>query len=198
MDTTLILASGSPRRVELLKQLGLQPQIRPADIDESCHRGERPQDYVERLAIAKAETVFARLAGSSAAVKTDLIVLGADTTVVCNDQVLGKPQDRAEALAMLQILSGSTHRVFTGTAIVTASGVESLVVATEVDFVSIPETVAESYWQSGEPLGKAGGYAIQGKAACFVKEIRGSYSNVVGLPLRETAELLGSAGVNIF
>lgn len=195
MEPTLILASGSPRRIELLQQLGLHVSVQPADTDESQLVGEMPYDYVERLAVTKAQTVFDAIGQSQ---KTTALVLGADTTVVCNEHMLGKPQNHADALAMLHMLSGSTHRVFTGTAIVSAAGVESIVVVTEVDFIDIPAAIAELYWQSGEPQGKAGAYAIQGKAACFVKEIRGSYSNVVGLPLCETASLLSAAGVNIF
>lgn len=185
--------------MELLQQIGLLADVRPADIDESALPGEIPRDYVQRLALTKAQTVFTSLAKPDAAIQqTTAVVLGADTTVVCNDRILGKPQDRRDALDMLQMLSGSTHRVFTGTAIVSDAGVESLVVVTEVDFASLTPEVAESYWQSGEPKGKAGAYAIQGRGACFVREIRGSYSNVVGLPLHETAELLRTAGVNIF
>ena len=199
MDPILVLASSSPRRFELLQQIGLLADVRPADIDESVLAAEMPREYVERLAVTKAQTVFDGLVKSDGSIQqTARVVLGADTTVVCNDRMLGKPQGRRDALDMLQMLSGSTHRVYTGTAIVSAAGVESVVVVTEVDFVHIPAAVAESYWQSGEPHGKAGGYAIQGKGACFVREIRGSYSNVVGLPLCETAKLLKTADFNVF
>lgn len=194
LPPTLILASASPRRLQLLQQLGLEARVQPADIDESLLHGEAAHAYVERLSAAKAKTVFERL---DTADKASHLVLGADTTVVCNGRILGKPQNRADALEMLQMLSGSTHRVITGTAIVNASLSESVVCVTEVDFIDIPPALLEAYWHCGEPQGKAGSYAIQGKGACFVKELRGSYSNVVGLPLYETAELLVRAGINI-
>ena len=194
LQPTLILASASPRRLQLLQQIGLDARVQPADLDESRLPGESPHAYVERLSAAKAKTVFKRL---DAVEKDSQVVLGADTTVVCKNRILGKPENRGEALEMLQLLSGSTHRVLTGAAIVNAERCKSVVCVTEVDFIDISPSLAEAYWHSGEPQGKAGGYAIQGKAACFVQEIRGSYSNVVGLPLYEVADLLEQAGFNI-
>lgn len=191
---SLILASASPRRLQLLQQLGLEARVQAADIDENLLPDEAPHAYVERLCAAKAVTVFDCL---DAAETATTVVLGADTTVVCKGRIMGKPQHREDALEMLQMLSGSTHRVITGTAIVSASLSKSVVCVTEVDFCDITPELAEAYWLSGEPQGKAGSYAIQGKAACFVQEIRGSYSNVVGLPLYETADLLVQAGINI-
>lgn len=193
--STLILASASPRRLQLLQQIGLDACVQPADIDESLLSGETPNAYVERLSAAKAKTVFDRLGATEQATQ---VVLGADTTVVCGSRILGKPESREDALEMLQMLSGSTHRVITGTAIVSDAFSKSVVCVTEVDFIDITPALAEAYWHSGEAQGKAGSYAIQGKAACFVQEIRGSYSNVVGLPLYETADLLEQSGINIF
>ena len=192
----LVLASASPRRVELLQQLGLQARVRPADIDESVLPGESPDAYVRRLAVSKAQVVADALV-ADADPDASLPVLAADTAVVVNDCILGKPVNKGDALRMLQMLSGSTHRVLTGTGIVAGRGPQSCVVSTAVTFRVLDPVEAEHYWQSGEPEGKAGAYAIQGIGAMFVRQLEGSYSNVVGLPLFEVAEMLTQAGVMV-
>jgi len=184
----LVLASASPRRRELLAILGVKFTVVPADIDEQVHAGESPEDYVCRMALTKAEAGLARSDGEPVG------VLGSDTTVVVDKCILGKPSCRAEALMMLAQLAGRQHRVLSAVALVDETGSETLLSTTEVSFRNISPAEAEAYWESGEPVDKAGGYAIQGLGACFVSEIRGSYSGVVGLPLFETAELLNQKG----
>lgn len=185
----LLLASRSPRRRALLAQIGVGFEPVTADVDESPRPGETPAALVERLARAKA------LAGLAAAAD-DRPVLGADTTVTLDGEVLGKPDDEAGALEMLARLSGRTHEVLTGVAVARGEAVEARTVATRVTLR--PSTPAErrAYWASGEPAGKAGAYAIQGLGAVLVARIEGSYSCVVGLPLAETAELLRAFGID--
>jgi len=183
----LILASASPRRKELLEQIGVQFSVHAMDIDESVLEDETPSAYVERLAREKASAAQVQF--------PDAVVLAADTTVTLGDQILGKPQSREDAVAMLNALSGQTHRVMTGVALSSAEGVFSRCVTTEVTFKPLPEELIERYVDTGEPMDKAGAYGIQGKAAVLVNDIRGSYSNVVGLPLAETAELLEAGQV---
>lgn len=180
----LVLASRSPRRIDLLGQLGLEPEVIPADIDETPHPGEKPVDYVERLARAKARAVFERVTPMAT-------VLGADTTVDIDGQILGQPVDAADARRMLKLLSGRTHRVHTAVAVVTAERESAQVVTSLVSFVAMTDELLEWYLATGESIGKAGSYAIQGHGAVLVESVRGSTSNVVGLPLRETAALLG-------
>lgn len=180
----LVLASRSPRRIELIASLGLEPDVVPADIDETPLPGENPVAYVERLAREKAATVFARVDRTST-------VLAADTTVDLDGQILGQPVDDADARRMLKLLSGRTHRVHTGVAVVSAGGDASTVVTSLVTFVAVTDELLEWYMATGESAGKAGSYAIQGHGAVLVQSVRGSSSNVVGLPLRETAMLLG-------
>ncbi len=186
----LILASASPRRKTLLAQIGVNVDVAPADIDEQQRLGESPEVYVSRLAKEKAEAGFMANDGRP--------VLGADTTVALDDQVLGKPTDLADAQRILGSLSGRRHRVITSVAIATAESLLSRTVTTEVEFNSITDEMILSYWQSGEPQDKAGAYGIQGLGAVFVKRIDGSYSSVVGLPLAETAELLAQIGVPVW
>jgi septum formation protein len=181
----LVLASASPRRRALLWQIGVPHRVAVADIDERPRPLEAPEDCVRRLALAKARQP--RDAG--------LPVLGADTAVVLDGDMLGKPRDRATALAMLARLSGRTHRVLTAVALVAANRHELALSASEVDFRALSTEECERYWASGEPRGKAGGYAIQGLGAVFVAALRGSYSGVMGLPLYETARLLAAEGV---
>ena len=181
----LVLASRSPRRRELLWQIGVPHQVAAADIDEQPLPGETPADCVQRLALAKARTVA----------PAGLPVLGADTAVVLDGQMLGKPADRAEGVAMLRRLSGRTHRVLTAVALVDGPGSRLAVSASEVEFRVLAEAECQRYWDSGEPRDKAGGYAIQGLGAVFISALRGSYSGVMGLPLFETAALLDAAGV---
>lgn len=191
--TPLFLASGSPRRRELLTQIGVPFQVVSASIDETPLPDECPAAYVERLARAKARAGREHLLGSS--VSAPFCVLGADTAVVLDDQILGKPVDEANALAMLMALSGREHEVLTAIAILAAERCETRVVRSRVSFRTISQQEAAQYWASGEPQDKAGGYAIQGLAAVFVAGLNGSYSGVVGLPVCETAELLGQFGI---
>ena len=191
--TSLYLASGSPRRRELLTQIGVPFQVVSASIDETPLSDECPAAYVERLARAKARAGREHLLGAS--VSAPFCVLGADTAVVLDDQILGKPVDEADALSMLMALSGREHEVLTAIAILAAERCETRVVRSRVSFRTISQQEAAQYWASGEPQDKAGGYAIQGLAAVFVAGLNGSYSGVVGLPVCETAELLGQFGI---
>ena len=184
----LFLASASPRRRELLTQIGVPFSLIAAAIDETPHPAENAEQYVQRLAREKA------LAGL-ALVGDDACVLGADTTVVLQDRVLGKPADRDEGLAMLAALSAGEHQVMTAIALASHDRCEVRLVSSRVRFRAITEDEAQRYWASGEPLDKAGGYAIQGWGAVFVSELHGSYSAVVGLPLCETAQLLDTFGL---
>lgn len=184
----LVLASSSPRRKELLAQIGLAFTVQPVDVDESILPGEDPAHYVERLARAKAEAGMAHWNDPEA------LVLGSDTTVVCDDSILSKPQSKEEGLSMLKQLSGRSHTVRTAVALAGQHGCYARLAVTEVHFRPLLEQEMLSYWETGEPKDKAGGYGIQGKGAVFVSAIYGSYSAVVGLPLQETAELLAEAG----
>ena len=179
----LVLASASPRRRDLLTQIGVRFVIQAADIDERQRKTESPFSYASRLALKKAEVGFGRQNGT-------LPVLGADTTVVCNGEILGKPESCAESLAMLQALSGSTHEVLSAVALTDGHQSEVRLAQTQVTFRIISADDCLKYWHSGEPKGKAGGYAIQGLGAVFVARLEGSYSGVVGLPLMETEALL--------
>ncbi|WP_462381491.1 Maf family protein [Pseudomonas sp. Marseille-QA0892] len=187
--TTLYLASASPRRRELLQQIGVRFEIRVADIDETPLRNEPADTYVARLAREKTSAVQAKLQAGS-------VVIGADTAVVADGQILGKPSNRADGLQMLERLSGREHEVLTAVAVHTGAGCNVRVVRTRVHFRHIAPAEREAYWATGEPVDKAGGYGIQGLAAIFVRYIEGSYSSVVGLPLCETAELLAQAGIS--
>ena len=182
-DTDLILASSSPRRAELLRQIGVRFTIHPADVDETQHLSETPEDYVQRLAREKAQTVAQQL------LETKLPVLGADTTVVLDNRIFSKPADKSEAIATLRALSGRSHRVLSAIAVVAEGRTELRLSETSVRFRNIKEQEYERYWSTGEPQGKAGAYAIQGLGAVFVEGITGSYSGVVGLPLLQTFEL---------
>lgn len=189
----LILASGSPRRRELLTQAGYLFDIEAADIDESLRPGETPAGYVERLAREKAQAVLARHAGRHTHAVADLLVLGADTTVVCDDHILAKPADAADAARMLRLLSGRTHQVLTGLAVATHSGTTTAVESTDVTFSAIPEDELAGYCATAEPLDKAGAYGIQGFAARWIPRIDGCYFNVMGLPIARTIALLHAA-----
>lgn len=185
----LYLASGSPRRRELLAQIGVAFLPLALDIDETAQPDERPAAYVERLARAKAQAGLARLEAA------DSVVLGADTAVVLDGRILGKPRDRADALATLAALSGREHEVLTAVALAADGRCESRVVASRVRFRVLADAEIAAYWETGEPVDKAGSYGIQGLAAVFVSALSGSYSAVVGLPLCETAELLAGFGI---
>jgi septum formation protein len=184
----LVLASASPRRLELLRQLGIVPdRVDPADIDETPMRDELPPAHVARLAEAKARIVQPRHPGA--------FILAADTVVACGRRILPKAEDEATARACLTLLSGRRHRVYGGVALVTPSGEIAIRrVVTQVAFKRLSKTELDAYLATGEWRGKAGGYAIQGCAAAFIPWIAGSYSNVVGLPLSETAQLLAGRG----
>lgn len=184
----LVLASASPRRHELLDAIGVDFDVEIADIDETPRQGETATDMVVRLAVGKAAAI---------PVEPDDIVIGADTAVVIGTQIFGKPQHEAEAIGMLERLSGRTHKVMTGVAVAAKDRVWTALSSTEVQFREIDPDEARRYWQTGEPRGKAGAYAIQGLGGLFVKAINGSYSGVVGLPVFETAELLREAGIEV-
>ena len=190
--TTLYLASRSPRRRELLAQLGLHPAQVSADVDETPRPGETAADYVRRLALAKARAGFEALPAEAV---RSAVVLGADTSVVVDGCILGKPRDRNEGLAMLERLSGREHQVLSAVALHDGQQADCRVQASRVRFRSLGAAEMERYWASGEPADKAGGYAIQGLGAVFVSDLRGSYSGVMGLPLFETAELLANFGI---
>lgn len=185
----LVLASASPRRAALLQQIGLPPDaVDPADIDEASLKRELPRQYVARIAGQKLDAVAGR--------HPDSIILAADTTVARGRRILPKAEDAATARACLDMLSGERHRVYGGVAICGPDGHRvSRVVMTAVLFKRLSRQEIDSYIASGEWEGKAGGYAIQGRAAAFVKQVSGSYSNVVGLPLFETAQMLQGMGM---
>lgn len=185
------LASQSPRRRELLAQIGVHWRLVAATVDETALAGESAFDYVARLARAKAEAGRASLDGTGAP------VLGADTAVVIDGAILGKPVDGADALAMLARLSGRVHEVYSAVALATAVGTDCRVSVSRVWFRELTAAQRRAYVASGEAAGKAGAYAIQGRAAAFVHRLEGSYSGVMGLPLCETAELLSAAGLSV-
>jgi septum formation protein len=211
----LVLASASPRRRELLTQAGFSFRIHPAHISEEPHPGEDPIAYVTRLAREKAQAVFDELTAASATLQEavsavpqeavsappqgkegqdgePLAVLGADTTVILDNHILGKPADAADAARMLRLLSGRTHRVITGVALVTASSAEAAAEVTAVSFLTLSDEEIAAYISTGEPMDKAGAYAIQGRAARWIPRIEGCYFNVVGLPIALVARLLES------
>lgn len=189
MRPLLYLASASPRRSALLRQIGVAHAVLVAAVDEAERPGETPEEYVERLALEKAR------ATSRLAHDPTTAVLAADTTVVLDGALLGKPCDRTDALAMLARLSGRTHRVLTAVALIARGAEQVRTSASEVRFRDIDADERAAYWETGEPRDKAGAYAIQGYGAVFVAELRGSYSGVMGLPLHETAQLLRGAGI---
>ena len=187
----LRLASASPRRRQLLELIGVPHVVTPADIDETPLEAERADHYVMRLARGKADAVWQK--------QRDLPVLGSDTTVVIGEEILGKPESEAEAVAMLGKLSGRTHLVHTGIALRMPDGREFMgISSTQVQFAHLEPAQLHAYWASGEPQGKAGAYAIQGLGAVFVSGINGSYTGVMGLPLYETAEMLRAAGIPVW
>lgn len=187
----LVLASASPRRRELLTQAGFTFTVEPASIPEDLRLRENPVAYVTRLAREKAQSVYARL-GSRA---EPAIVLGADTTVGApNGEVLGKPADAADAARMLRLLSGATHQVITGVAVVSEHGTEVAAEVTHVSVLTLSDEEITAYIATGEPMDKAGAYAIQGYAARWIPRIQGCYFNVVGLPLALVAGMLEGVG----
>ena len=187
----LYLASASPRRRDLLRQIGIEPEIVSTEVDETRLPGEAPLAYVGRLACVKAETAWQALpAGRRGA------LIAADTAVVLGTEIFGKPADRADGLDMLGRLSGRTHEVMTGVALKTAERLDLRVNISRVTFRPLRRHECEAYWETGEPRDKAGGYAVQGRAALFISELAGSFSGVMGLPLFETAELLRAVGID--
>ena len=185
----LILASASPRRRELLTQAGYVFDIEAADVDETPRANEAPATYVKRLAEEKARAILAK----HNTFHGTLVVLGADTTVVCDNEILAKPDDAAHAKQMLCKLSGRTHEVLTGIATATRAGVLSAVETTQVVFSEIPEAELDHYCATREPLDKAGAYGIQGYAARWIPRIDGDYFNVMGLPIARTVRLIAEA-----
>jgi len=187
----IILASNSPRRLDLLRQIGIEPVVIPSHVPEVIKEGESPEDAALRLAVAKAEEV-SRLVH-------DGLIIGADTVVVIDGRQLGKPKDIDDARNMLCLLSGRSHTVITGMAVIDAKTSEqkTTLVKTTVKFKPISAEEIDSYIATGDPMDKAGAYGIQGRAAAFIDGIDGCYSNVVGLPLSELAEILKSFGCKI-
>lgn len=187
----IVLASASPRRVELLRQIGVQFQQQVAEIDESLRNNESPDAYVARLALEKAREVRARLGDD------EVPVLGADTAVVVDDDILGKPRDEAHAAEMLRRLAGREHRVLSAVALVGRREEAYRVSESQVHFRSLTDDEIKTYWRTGEPADKAGGYAVQGIGAIFIEQLHGSYSGVMGLPVFETAQLLREFGIQL-
>jgi septum formation protein len=196
----LVLASASPRRRELLAQVGYRFTIHPAQIPEDPLPRESPEGYVTRLAQEKAEAVYRELMAANECTNKEsldgqscLTVLGADTTVTLDDAILGKPADAADAARMLRMLAGRKHRVMTGVAVVSAAGTKAAAETTEVEFLAMSEAEIAAYIASGEPMDKAGAYGIQGRAARWIPRVDGCYFNVMGLPLALVCRLLGPA-----
>ncbi|MGZ8257748.1 MAG: Maf family protein [Methylotenera sp.] len=194
LQPPIYLASRSPRRVELLKQIGLTCETLPADIDETQFINESPESYVTRLARQKAEACLQRLT----AAQRVRPVLAADTTVVLAGAVLGKPLDDDDARSMLSALSGSLHYVHTAVALAFADSIEVVLSTTAVEMMVLTAAQIDAYIASGEHQDKAGSYGIQGLAGAWVKHIEGSYTGVMGLPIHETAELLRKHGIGAF
>lgn len=190
MTAALILASASPRRRELLDQIGIRYRVCPVDIDETPRPDEAPLAYVQRVAAEKSAAAVLRFG-------TDIPVLAADTSVVLDGEIMGKPQDQAHALAMLRRLSGMTHQVYTAVSLRGLRHGEAVSISA-VTFRPLAEAELLAYWASGEPRDKAGAYAIQGQGGVFVAALNGSFSGVVGLPIFETAQLLAAQGIKVF
>jgi len=188
----LVLASASPRRRELLTQAGYTFEVVPAHIPEDLEPGEEPVAYVTRLAREKAEHIFRQLAPT---LGPSLVVMGADTTVTLDNHILGKPADAADAARMLRLLSARDHQVITGVAVASAAGTTAHAEGTRVWFEPLTEPEIASYIASGEPMDKAGAYAIQGRAARWIPRIEGCYFNVVGLPIARVSAMLLAGGI---
>lgn len=184
----LVLASASPRRRELLDQLGVSYRVDAVDIDESVNAGESASDYVERMALEKMRSGY--IANGSA-----YVTLGADTCIALDDEILGKPQDAVDAARVLRRLSARSHFVYSAVAVCNSQIERVVVNRTEVSFAKLEQSVIDAYIETGEPLDKAGAYAIQGVAAQFITRLTGSYSSVMGLPLYETSQLLNQCGI---
>ncbi|WP_428622740.1 Maf family protein [Sedimenticola sp.] len=189
MRPSIYLASHSPRRRELLMQIGVHHTVIGVTVDETPRPHEAPAEYVIRMALEKA-----RAGRQATSQRTPLPVMGSDTAVVVNQRILGKPRDRQDAIEMLMQLSDTCHKVLSGVALI-GQKEETRLSVSQVHFRAISEEEAIAYWKSGEPADKAGGYAIQGKGALFVTRLEGSFSGVMGLPLFETGDLLRRVGI---
>ena len=188
MQTMIYLASQSPRRQELLQQINIPFQVVSVDIDETPLKNEKPRDYVIRMATEKARHAHRD--------NMSMPLLAADTSVICDEHILGKPEDKTDFLRMMSLLSNRSHQVLTAVAVIGEPGhLSTRLSVSEVSFRIISKTEATAYWESGEPSDKAGGYGIQGLGAVFIKKIQGSYSGIMGLPIFETSELLSEFGV---
>ena len=185
----ITLASASPRRRELLDQIKVCYEVLPVNIDESHQAGETAEQFVKRLAMEKAQAAYEKIPLRPA--------LGSDTIVVLEQKILGKPENRQMGLEMLAMLSGKTHQVMTAVAIVSGKIQQCVLSTSEVEFSALNSQQIVSYWEAGESVDKAGAYAVQGQAARFIKNIKGSYSGIMGLPLFETSELLKVSGVEL-
>ena len=192
--TDFILASASPRRLQLLRQIGLDAEVVSADIDESPYFDEKPEVYVRRLALEKAKAVQKKLQAEGVHQK---IVLAADTIIALDDLLLGKPDSELDAKRMWSLMSGRWHQVLTAVAVLDQSQQQVIVQQSRVLFCSLSTEEMDSYWRTGEPVGKAGAYAIQGQAACWIERIEGSYSSIMGLHLFETSKLLKQFGLPV-
>jgi septum formation protein len=190
MNPQIILASASPRRRELLDQIGVTYEVLPVDIDETLRSDEEGDSFVRRLALEKAQSGYKKQ-------QNILPVLGSDTIVILNERILGKPKNKKDGLSMLAGLSGHEHQVLTAVAMVDAEQSICLLNTSHVFFRSLTEQGILAYWNTGEPVDKAGGYGIQGIAAQFIERLDGSYSGVMGLPLFETAQLLKKFGIGL-
>jgi septum formation protein len=190
---SLFLASQSPRRRELLATIGIDFHVISADIDEAPLPSESPAVYVERLALEKAREGLSQCDDNS----FDW-VLGSDTSVIVDNQILGKPESKSHFIEMMNLLSGRKHQVLTSIALVSSAQEFADVITTDVYFIPLSATIIDQYWATGEPKDKAGGYGIQGFGSALVAQIQGSYSAVVGLPLHQTAKILSKAGLPIW
>ena len=194
MTKSVVLASASPRRTALLKQMNIAHTIQPADIDESPRPNETPLSLVSRLAAEKGQAVKAKLA-SKQTLTDDTVILASDTLIAFNGQSVGKPENKADAKRILTMLSGNTHEVLTAISVLNNTRQQTQVITTSVTFAALTDEQITAYWETGEPADKAGSYAIQGIGGEFVVSINGSTSAVIGLPLYETRQLLNEFGV---
>jgi len=190
----IYLASSSPRRAELLDQIGVKFSVHAIEIDETRSTGEAPAEYVCRMATEKAQVAARQLSTQ----QDDYCVLAADTTIALDGEIIGKPTDRDQCRCILAQLSARQHLVLTAVALATPNGIDCRLAQSRVSFKALSPSEIDSYCASDEPMDKAGAYAIQGKAALFIQHLEGSYSAVMGLPLHETAELLQSADIALF
>lgn len=189
----LILASGSPRRKQLLESMGLAFSVLVTDVDETHQPGESPQNYVRRLAQTKAQAALTHIAEQQ---QNEHVILAADTIVCQGQEIFSKPKDQEDACRIWRQLSDSQHQVITAVSLLTHGNIDTRSSVTDVEFSTITESQMAQYWASGEPTDKAGAYAIQGGASAWVKLIHGSYTNVVGLPLYEVNQMLGEVNLN--